>query len=665
MTQDWLSHLNPEQKTAALHNHGPLLILAGAGSGKTTVLVSRTGRLIDEQVVDPSRLCVLTFTNKAARELKSRVASKLGTRAKGVWAGTFHSFGLQLLKIYHKELGLPKQFGVIDPSDVGSLLKEQLQSFHLGDKTAYDADKLMSTLSRFREESRTDREKDDEYEEAVEWLIPRYEKRLKQLGVVDFDDLLLKPLQLLETDSPVKDHILERYQQVMVDEFQDTNKVQLRLVRALTQKHHNLTVVGDDDQSIYGWRGACIQNILDFPKFYSNCQIVRLERNYRSTPEILSIANAVIQDNKQRHPKTLIPTKAISGTLPEVLVFNSDTDEAEGIATDISLQLHRGREPKDIAVLFRSNSQGAFIEAEMRRSGHPYSLSGGTAFFDRREIRDVLAYLKCATRPQEVPFRRILNTPNRGIGDKTLDQLESISENQSLAFYEIARRWKELGIDGKTGQRLDDLIALLQSLPSFLFSQLGLTPAQGLLSFLKKIQYPAHLEKTSSTSAIAQKRWKHLELFADILNRFLDKNFSMEGLSEFIESMDLRDTPDEASRNEVQLMTLHSCKGLEFPVVYFMGVEEDIIPHKTLGSDLSEERRLFYVGVTRAKEKLILTRCRKRQRHGKQENAVPSRFLHALNDSLYVEHIGGRPSEESGRKALLQSLYQKLDKLGV
>ncbi|NBX81680.1 hypothetical protein EBQ90_01120 [bacterium] len=278
---DWLSHLNPEQQEAVLHTSGPLLILAGAGSGKTTVLVSRAGRLISDGSVRPNQLCVLTFTNKAARELKHRLTARLGTSAKGVWAGTFHSFGLQLLRQHHQALALPKHFGVIDPSDAGSLLKELLLSYHNPEKVAFDADLLLQTLAKFREEERKLQKTDDIYEQAIEWLIPRYEKKLQQLAVVDFDDLLLKPLLLLQEGDSRARELQEKYQQMMVDEFQDTNVLQMRLVRMLTQTHTNLTVVGDDDQSIYGWRGACIRNILDFPKLYRNCKVIRLERNYR------------------------------------------------------------------------------------------------------------------------------------------------------------------------------------------------------------------------------------------------------------------------------------------------------------------------------------------------------------------------------------------------
>jgi DNA helicase-2/ATP-dependent DNA helicase PcrA len=664
MTNRWTQQLNPEQKAAVLHNKGPLLILAGAGSGKTTVLINRTGRLIEEGLVKPQELCVLTFTNKAARELKSRVSSKIGSSAKGIWAGTFHSFGLQLMKSHHKYFGIPKDFGVIDPTDAGSILKEQLLSFHRTDKNAYDADKLLFTLGQFRETGRRERSKDCEYEEAIEWVLPRYEKRLRQLGVVDFDDLLLKPLELLE-EGNLGSARVHSFKQVMVDEFQDTNQVQLRLVRALTRETNNLTVVGDDDQSIYGWRGACIENILGFPKLYPHCTVIKLERNYRSTPEIISVANSVIVKNSKRHAKVLKPTKESGGTLPEVLVFETEEEEAEGVATDITIQLSQGMSPKDIAVLFRSNTQGAVLETEMRRAGHPYRLSGGTAFFDRREIRDVLAYLKCAVKPKEVPFRRILNTPSRGLGDKAIALLEESSLQHGFSFFEAALNWQNAGVDSKTGKALDELQAALKRLPSLLQPHYSSSNENGLVVFLKSIHYPAHLEKTSSSSHVAQKRWKHIELFAELLKKHLERNPSPSSLTDFIEKMDLREVPEEPSDNEIQLMTLHACKGLEFPLVYFVGVEEDIIPHKKLGMDLSEERRLFYVGVTRAKERLIFTRSRKRKKHGKTDHSVPSRFLHELPDSSYTEHIGGRPSGEAGRKALLKNLYAKLDALGV
>lgn len=650
----WLSHLNPEQREAAQHDLGPLLILAGAGSGKTTVLVSRTGRLIEEQIADPKQICVLTFTNKAARELKSRVTQKCGALAKPVWAGTFHSFGLFLLKLYHEAIGLPKKFGVIDPQDAGHLLKEELSHFHLGDKSSYDSDILLNTLSQFRESGRREATHDSEYEAAIEWALPRYEKRLKQLAVVDFDDLLLKPLSLLQNESTIATAIRSQFTQCMVDEFQDTNTIQMKLIRELTRDHGNLSVVGDDDQSIYGWRGAQIENILNFPKLYPQCKVVKLERNYRSTPAILQLANASIQKNTKRHPKTLLAQKPEFGKLPEVMVYANETEEAESVATDISIQLSKGIPPSEIAVLFRSNQQSALIEAELRRMSIPYSLSGGMAFFDRKEIRDCIAYLKCSLRLQDLPFRRILNTPPRGLGDKTIEQIETFSQIQQIPFFLAAKRWKEVGLDTKAGKALDDLFTGLEQLKSFSHSS-------HLLQFLKQVGYPAYLEKVCNNSLVSQKRWKHLQIFSEIYEKHLES----KDLESFLDRMDLRDAPETEKENEIQLMTLHACKGLEFEWVYFLGVEEDLIPHKRLGLDSSEERRLFYVGVTRAKSRLVLTRCHQRRKQGKVDRCVPSRFLLDIPDSHYQEHFGQRPTEGSSRKALLDGLYKKLDQLGV
>ncbi len=383
MVGDWTHGLNEEQKVAVLHNHGPLLILAGAGSGKTTVLVSRAGRLLDDQVVTANELCVLTFTNKAARELKARVTAKIGSRASKIWAGTFHSFGLQLLRRFYRKANLSEGFGILDASDSGMIVKEILREFHYGGKSAYDPEKLLSMISTWREVGRVTAANDDEYEAAVEWLLPKYLKRLEMLGMVDFDSLILKPVELLRTDSEIASAVRQQYTQIMVDEFQDTNQMQMNLVRQLAEPHRNLTVVGDDDQSIYAWRGACISNILDFPKLYSGCKVIRLERNYRSTPAILKLANNVIAKNTERHPKVLRSSEsAEEGQLPELMVFDTEDDEAENICSEAEEFIRQGFPRKSIAVLYRSNSQGALIEAELRRRQVPYTISGGTAFFE-------------------------------------------------------------------------------------------------------------------------------------------------------------------------------------------------------------------------------------------------------------------------------------------
>ncbi len=667
MSSPWVSGLNPEQAEAALHDSGPLLILAGAGSGKTTVLVARAGRLIDEKVVEASKLCVLTFTNKAARELKARVGAKLGATAKGIFAGTFHSFGMGLLRDHYKRAHLPKDFGVLDASDAGSIVKELLKDFNNAGKTAYDADRILSLLSQWRETGRTEARKDEEYEIAVEWLLPKYLKRLEHLGMVDFDGLLIKPLELMEKDSEVREEIQASFNQVMVDEFQDTNVLQMRFLRMLVAPHRNLTVVGDDDQSIYGWRGACVSNILDFPKLYSGCKVVRLERNYRSTPAILKLANAVISKNTHRHSKVLKAQKSTDpGEIPELYVYENEEEESEYTVLDIQHLVHEGKKRREIAVLYRSNSQGALLEAELRKNQIPYLLSGGTAFFDRRETRDVLAYLRCAVRPNEIALRRVINVPTRGIGDVTIEALTDFHRSRNRTFLDAMRSWRDAGVEERAGKSIESFLALTEELLQVLLELSPLTPGQRLVKWFEKIGYKAFVERNAPNAMVAAKRWRIFEIFSGILDKFFaNGGSSRETLRQFVDAMELRDALDEKKENEdrVQLLTLHACKGLEFPVVFLIGVEEDLIPHKVLGTDVSEERRLFYVGITRAQHRLILSRACRRRRHGKWAECPASRFLLELPPGLVKEHVGPRPVREVNRRAMVADLFKKLDAL--
>jgi DNA helicase-2/ATP-dependent DNA helicase PcrA len=661
----WTSHLNPEQVNAVNHNYGPLLILAGAGSGKTTVLVSRCGRLIQEGIARPEEICVLTFTNKAARELKFRVSEKLKTEGKKIWAGTFHSLGLVLLRQFRKEAGLRDNFGILDPSDATSLVKELLKDGNFFGKTSFDADKLLNRMSHWRETGKTETDSDDEYEIAVGWLLPRYHKKLSILHVVDFDDLLLRPIELMKNFPEVKLQIQHRFSQVMVDEFQDTNRMQMAFVDAISENHKNLTVVGDDDQSIYGWRGACIENILKFPKRFSECTVIRLEQNYRSSPHILNLANAVINKNKDRHDKILRPTKASSeDPLPELFVYENEIEETENVILEIESLIQKGQSRREIAILFRSNSQSALFEAELRKRHIPYSLSGGTAFFDRKETRDAIGYLQSALRPNEISFRRVLNTPPRGIGEKTFELLEQHSTLHKMSFYEAAKHWREAGVEERSGKSIDELLGNLNGLIPTVMD--ATAPASShFLKFLDNQKYRDYLEKISANSGSATRRWQYLEILGSILDRFMEKGGrTPKSLKEFLDCLELRDSLDDSDRDEkISLMTLHACKGLEFESVFLVGVEEDILPHKTLGLDISEERRLFYVGVTRAKKQLILTRVKERRRQGRSKPAVASRFLLELPKTLYQEHQGSRPMKAENRKAMLDALFKKLDSL--
>jgi superfamily I DNA/RNA helicase len=425
----WTKGLNPEQVKAVEHDFGPLLILAGAGSGKTTVLVSRTGRLIADKIARADEICVLTFTNKAAKELKHRVSAKVGSQVKkGLWAGTFHSFGLQILRRFHKQANLSPYFGIVDQSDCNSIIKELMKDLKNSGKDKFDVDKILNMINDRRTGLAPKTEGFDEYHEMVEVLTPKFSKKLELLGVVDFEGLLIKPLELFKAYPESLEKIQNSFTQVMVDEFQDTNRLQMELIQQIVKGHNNITVVGDDDQSIYGWRGAEVKNILDFPKEYKNCEVIKLERNYRSSAEILAVANAAIAQNKKRHGKILRAENAQNtGEIPEVFVLEREEDECDFVVSEVGHFMRQGYTYKDFAVLYRSNTQGGLIESSLRRANIPYSITGGTSIFDRKEVKDVMAYLKQALAPNEVSLRRIINTPPRGIGEATIEKLTEFS----------------------------------------------------------------------------------------------------------------------------------------------------------------------------------------------------------------------------------------------
>jgi DNA helicase-2/ATP-dependent DNA helicase PcrA len=662
----WTQGLNPEQGTAVNHNDGPLLILAGAGSGKTTVLVARTGRLIAEGLARPEEICVLTFTNKAARELKHRVSQKLGDRAKGLWAGTFHSFGLRLLRTYHKEAGLPSQFGVIDQSDAQSVLKELLKDVKVTGKEKFDLEAVLEIMNERRVRGREKLEGFDEYHELAEVLLPKYLKKMELLGVVDFESLLLKPLELFRDHPQILEKVQKQFKYLMVDEFQDTNLVQMKLVEKITESHRNLCVVGDDDQSIYGWRGAQISNILDFPKNFAPCEVIRLERNYRSSPVILKVANELIQKNKHRHGKVLKAEGRFRfEEVPEAFLLPNEDEEAHFVVREVRNWIQQGHKWEDIAILYRSNSQGGLLEGHFRQNQIPYNVSGGTGFFDRKEIKDILAYLRFALNPNDVSLRRIINTPARGIGDTTVEKINNYAIEHKMSFVKAAHDWEKIGIQEKTGEVLKNLFEMLRALPSQLMNpQSPETPGQLLLKFLTEINYREYLYQTSKDTQGGEKKWTLVEIFSRVLDSFAKKGGVTEKtLREFADAMELRDDHSEdEDRNKVSLMTLHACKGLEFPCVLIVGVEEDLIPHKTLGSDTDEERRLFYVGLTRAKERLILTRCQLRTKHGTQRPVSPSRFLLEIPPDSIRDYKGEfRPVTSDQREGLLAGFLAGLE----
>ncbi|PIT98767.1 MAG: ATP-dependent DNA helicase [Bdellovibrionales bacterium CG10_big_fil_rev_8_21_14_0_10_45_34] len=668
--RNWVSHLNENQKEATLHNQGPLLILAGAGSGKTTVLVARAGRLLDEKVCAAGELVVLTFTNKAARELKHRVTARFSAKSKlNFFTGTFHSFGLDFLRKHWRQAGLPERFGLIDSGDAKAIIKELLRDIRHDEKDRFDLERLGAEISAIREgHSRSVGE--DPYLEVATLLLPKYLKKLETLGVVDFDGLILTPTKILTENESIRKTYHDKYQQIMVDEFQDTNLAQLNLIRQICGSHNNLCVVGDDDQSIYGWRGARIENILSFPTLYKGTKVVRLEKNYRSSGRILDLANHVISKNEKRHGKVLQSTKQSEmQTRPEVLVFEDEFTESEGICREIKKLLNQGVNPREIAVLYRSNSQGGFFEAELRKNMVNVEVTGGTALMDRREIKDALAFLRTAVLPNEISLRRILNCPPRGIGDAFFDWAQNHMEGSNLfgpkgnSFVKLVleSNLKELSQHHKN--EIKDFREAITSLESFLFS----SPSAGgaLLEWLITIGYRNFLLEQYDHSPAAHQRWKNLEMLASILDRAIEsKGKTAQNIRRFVDLM-LLDGVEFKEEDElpaaIQLMTLHACKGLEFDHVFLVGIEEDILPHKRLGQDIAEERRLFYVGITRARKHLVLSRSVSRRKYGKIANSAASRFLLEIEDKYVESHpIGGKPMQEEERKTAMSDLLAKL-----
>lgn len=664
---DWLAGLNPEQQKAVKHNYGPLLILAGAGSGKTTVLVSRTGRMISERVARAQEICVLTFTNKAARELKHRVGVKVGSSGQGLWAGTFHSFGLQILRRFHKHAGLSPYFGIVDQSDCNAILKDLIKDIKNSSKDKFDVDKILNMINDRRTGNAPLTEAFDEYHEMADVLAPKFAKRLEHLGVVDFEGLLIKPLTLFRENPDILEKVQNMFTQVMVDEFQDTNRLQMDLISMIVQSHNNITVVGDDDQSIYGWRGAEVKNILNFPNEFKGCEVIKLERNYRSSAEILAVANASISKNKNRHGKVLRSEVAqATGQLPELFILEREEDESEFVVSEILNFQRQGYKYRDIAVLYRSNTQGGLIESSLRRANIPYSISGGTSIFDRREIKDMMAYLKQALSPNEVSLRRIINVPARGVGDTSIEKLSEFALNKRINFVDACRLWKEAGVQDKAGEAIDSLFRFIEGLPqNILDYQVGSSPGGKMVQLFADLGYREYVYNTAADPTSAEKKWVVVEIFGRILDSYLGRrSYDVATIKSFIDSMSLRDdlNEEEEESNKVQMMTLHASKGLEFPVVILAGIEEDLLPHKNLGSDIDEERRLFYVGVTRAKKRLIMSRCQQRKRNGVVRPVAPSRFLLEVPKELYTEFpLGARPVVGEERDSLVANFLSSLD----
>lgn len=622
--------LNKEQKRAVAQLEGPLLILAGAGSGKTKVLTSRIAHMLEEGI-DPSHILAITFTNKAAREMKERIATMVGLdQARKLWVSTFHSMGNRILRRHIHKLGYENNFAIYDRDDSLKLLKKVIKAMDLDNKK-YSPRAMLSAIGDHKNHFRLPKAAlagaMDYYQEVVAKVYEDYSRRLKEAQALDFDDLLLVLLRLFKEEESVLDHYSQRFRYISVDEYQDTNHVQYLLVRLMAGRHRNLAVVGDPDQSIYGWRGANMDNILNFEKDYPEATIITLEQNYRSTAHILEAANQVIRNNLDRLDKNLW-TDQEGGKKIQVYEGQDENHEAWYVTNEIEKQVEGGRSYKDFAVLYRTNAQSRAMEKAMIRQGLPYRIYGGLSFYARKEIKDILAYLHILNNPYDVVnLSRIINVPKRGIGVASLEKVLNYAQAKGIPALEAVSQVDTVG----SGPR-KKLEAFDQMVEGFKEE----AQAGSLTSLAEKILeesgYIEALKEEGTTEAV--NRIENLQEFLTETLEF-DKQAEEKTLEAFLSATSLYTDLDaeEGSDNEVTLMTLHAAKGLEFPVVFLAGMEEGIFPHQRAlyeDKEMEEERRLCYVGLTRGKEEVYITRAWQRTMYGMTKYNQASRFIEEM-----------------------------------
>ena len=635
--------LNEPQREAVLHTDGPLLILAGAGSGKTRVLTHRIAYLIEEMGVNPWNILAITFTNKAAGEMRQRVDDLVGFGSESIWVSTFHSMCVRILRRFIDRLGYDNRFTIYDTDDQKTLMKAVCKKVDI-DTKRFKERMLLSVISSAKNEMILPEEFElnaggDFAQLKIAKVYREYEAQLKANNALDFDDLLVKTVQLLQTQPDVRENYQERFRYIMVDEYQDTNTVQFKLVSLLAGKYRNLCVVGDDDQSIYKFRGANIRNILDFEKEYPDAKVIKLEQNYRSTENILNAANGVISNNKGRKDKTLWTANG-EGQKICLKQFDTAYDEAEFIAEDIKKEVRDGASYNDSAVLYRTNAQSRLLEEKFIAMNIPYKIVGGINFYARREIKDILAYLKTVDNGQDdLAVRRIINVPKRGIGLTTINRIQEAADARGISFYDALLAPEMIPGAGRSAAKLNSFAALIEYFK-------GQAEKESLTDLLNEILdmtgYTQNLEADDEIDA--ESRLQNIE---ELLNKAAAYEEDCEDrdekatLSGFLEEVALVADIDslEEDQDYVVLMTLHSAKGLEFPHVYLAGMEDGLFPsYMTITGDdpeeLEEERRLCYVGITRAEQKLTLTCARKRMVRGETKRNPISRFISEIPPEL-------------------------------
>lgn len=666
-----LAGLNDKQKEAVLHFEGPLLILAGAGSGKTRVLTHRIAYLIEEHQVLPYHILALTFTNKAANEMRERVNNIIEYGAGSIWVSTFHSTCVRILRRFIDHLGYDNAFTIYDSDDQKSLMKDICKQLNI-DTKKYKERTFLNAISSAKDELKTPEQYADEVAKEYNKKIfgrvyKEYQKRLKQNNALDFDDLIMLTVQLFQQNTEILNHYQERFPFILVDEYQDTNTAQFTLLSLLASRYRNLCVVGDDDQSIYRFRGANIHNILNFEKIFPATKVIRLEQNYRSTKNILAAASGVIKHNSMRKEKTLWTT-AEAGAPISYGRYDNEYEEAQGIAADIHRQVKDGMSYSDFAILYRTNAQSRVFEEKLIYEGIPYRIIGAVNFYARKEIKDILCYLKTINNSaDDIAIKRIINIPRRGIGQTTIGRISDYAFSQEMPFYEALRRVDEIPGCNRASAKIHSFVSLIEhfrmKLRGEMYSLEDMTQ-----ELLDVTGYVRELEAEDTDEANGR-----IENIESLMNKIVQYEEDNNGgtLNDLLEDIalvaDIDTVSDDAE--QVLLMTLHSAKGLEFPNVYICGMEETIFPGASAvfgddPSELEEERRLCYVGITRAMKKLTLTSANQRMRNGEMNFNRPSRFINEIPRHLVKQTYGAvlkpevesKPTEFSRTKA---SLYTK------
>ena len=648
-----LDGLNEKQEEAVTTTEGPVMIIAGPGSGKTRALTHRIAYLLAAGRAQPRDILALTFTNKAASEMTERVERLVGDDARGMWVGTFHSAFARLLRMEGDKIGYSQDFSIYDTTDSKRIIKQQMRgrgmdtdvvSPRSAQRMISSAKNQMIVPEEYERLARGDQQ------EMVAEVYPAYERALRQANALDFDDLLLKPIELFETHEDVLEKYQRRWQYVHIDEYQDTNQAQYVLARKLAGRHKNLCVVGDDAQSIYAFRGADITNILNFDSDYPDATTIRLERNYRSTQNILRLADSIIEENDDQIEKSLW-TENAEGEYVALMEALSEKDEAQKIERRIrDLNLREGLEHGDFAVLYRTNAQSRALEEALRKENVPYRVIGGTSFYERKEIKDVLAYLKLLVNPNDTAsLQRVINYPTRGIGDKTQARLQRYAQTHDLSLWQAVERVEQIET---LGTRAERAVGSFRDLIARYLSKVGGEPADDLArDLIQDAGLLSELRKEHTRENL--RRWENVQELISALAEYV-ANAEDASISTFLQEVALMTDQDEAEDDgdKVTLMTLHAAKGTEYPVVFIAGLEEGLFPLEQATqekADLEEERRLFYVGVTRAERRLYLSWARSRYRYGEQQSNTRSRFLEEVDSDVVRTEAGGELEQDTGR----------------